>query len=636
MSETQRDHAAAPLLVARMARLVRDESTLAGLREAREGLVEVADATDTVLHRLTEAYRLSRFEQDLVLLAGLVEEHEAVTRVMRTLHPTGEPALSVTAAAAVLGLDSGGRRHLRGALECGVLRDRGLVTGPESVPLPERGLRLTPGLWNVLTGVDHWPAEVSPRLLDELAWPSDLLGTVSESALLRAVSGPARLVVASGGTRVPATEVAGYVAGALDRQARPWAAFDPPEADGERATVVSAHAVARGLVPVLVGAPAGAPLREHPGAVVVCLSDVSGLTMDERPVVTLEWAPAGLGESAEMWNGLLPDLNGEAAQLAGLLRVDREGAARAVADARATAEVEETSLASGDVVRQVRRRTDVTLPGSVRLVRPRAGWDSLVLPAGQEQQLRSVIDRVRGQVRVLYDWGFSQARGTRGVRLLLSGPPGTGKTLAVEVLASALGLDLLVVDLASLVSKWLGETEKNIGEVFDAAERCQAVLFFDEADALFGRRTDGGDAQARWANLETAYLLSRIDRFDGLVALATNLRGHVDDAFVRRLDVVVELDEPDDDARDRLWRAHLPSGAPYSPDVDVPQLAGLYPVSGGLIRNAALAAAFAAAADGGVIDQRALVEAVRREYVKAGRSFPGAPRLAQHPSGKGH
>jgi SpoVK/Ycf46/Vps4 family AAA+-type ATPase len=239
-------------------------------------------------------------------------------------------------------------------------------------------------------------------------------------------------------------------------------------------------------------------------------------------------------------------------------------------------------------------------------------------------------------VRVLSDWGFSQARGTRGVRLLLSGPPGTGKTLAVEVLASALGLDLLVVDLASLVSKWLGETEKNIGEVFDAAERCQAVLFFDEADALFGRRTDGGDAQARWANLETAYLLSRIDRFDGLVALATNLRGHVDDAFVRRLDVVVELEEPDDNARDRLWRAHLPSGAPYSPDVDVPQLAGLYPVSGGLIRNAALAAAFAAAADGGVIDQRALVEAVRREYVKAGRSFPGAPRLAQHPSGKGH
>ena len=222
--------------------------------------------------------------------------------------------------------------------------------------------------------------------------------------------------------------------------------------------------------------------------------------------------------------------------------------------------------------------------------------------------------------------GSSRVGGVRGARALFVGPPGTGKTLSAEIIAAELGLDLLTVDLSALVSKWLGETEKNIGQVFDAAERCQAVLFFDEADAIFGRRTDSGDAQARWANLETAYLLSRIDDFEGLVVLATNLRGNIDEAFTRRLDVVVEFDEPGPPERERLWHAHLPAAAPIGDDVDVAQLAELYPVAGGVIRNAAIAAAFQAAEHGGAIDQAGLVEAVRREYQKSGRSFPGTPR----------
>jgi SpoVK/Ycf46/Vps4 family AAA+-type ATPase len=198
-------------------------------------------------------------------------------------------------------------------------------------------------------------------------------------------------------------------------------------------------------------------------------------------------------------------------------------------------------------------------------------------------------------------------------------------------MTAELGLDLLVVDLAALVSKWLGETEKNIAEVFDAAEQCHAVLFFDEADAVFGRRTDGTEAQARWANLETAYLLSRIDRADGLVVLATNLRRNIDDAFLRRLDVVIELDEPDRPARERLWRLHLPAGAPRAPDVDVGALAAMYEITGGLIRNASLAAAFGAATAGRPITQEGLIHAVHDEYNKAGRSFPGSPRGGCHP-----
>jgi SpoVK/Ycf46/Vps4 family AAA+-type ATPase len=272
----------------------------------------------------------------------------------------------------------------------------------------------------------------------------------------------------------------------------------------------------------------------------------------------------------------------------------------------------------------------------VRRVRPVATLDRLVLPPHQHRLLRSVVERVQEQPRVLHEWGFgAAARHHGGARLLLAGPPGTGKSLAVEAVAAELGLDLLVVDLAALVSKWLGETEKNIGEVFDASERCQAVLFFDEADAIFARRTDSSDAQARWANLETAYLLGRIDRSNGVVALATNLRAHIDDAFLRRLDVVVELEPPDRAAREELWRRHLPPAAPCAGDVDPAALAAHYEITGGLIRNAALAAAFEAAAQSRPIDQQRLVAAVDDEYRKAGRCFPGSPRAAGTRAGGG-
>jgi SpoVK/Ycf46/Vps4 family AAA+-type ATPase len=207
----------------------------------------------------------------------------------------------------------------------------------------------------------------------------------------------------------------------------------------------------------------------------------------------------------------------------------------------------------------------------------------------------------------------------------LVGPPGTGKSLTAEVVASAVGTDLLTVDLSQVVSKWIGETEKNLAAVFDVAERTQAVLLLDEADALFGQRTDIASAHDRYANLETAFLLQRLDRFDGLVVLASNLRHNIDAAFVRRMDFVVELDLPAAPERIILWEIHLP-GAVRGPDVDLVTLADQYAVPGGWIRNAAIAAAFLAAEEHGTVRQAHLVTAVRREYAKAGRPFPGPPR----------
>jgi SpoVK/Ycf46/Vps4 family AAA+-type ATPase len=238
----------------------------------------------------------------------------------------------------------------------------------------------------------------------------------------------------------------------------------------------------------------------------------------------------------------------------------------------------------------------------------------LVLPRERLDQLREALARVRHQARVIDDWGFLDDRpGARGVRMLFAGPPGTGKTLSAEVLAHSLATDLLVVDLARLVSKWIGETEKNLAEVFEAAERSRAVLLFDEADALFGKRTEVSDAHDRYANLETAYLLARLERFEGLAILSTNLRQNLDSAFTRRLEFILDFDPPGRAERLALWRCHLPAEAPLAGDVDLDELAAGFPLVGGLIRNAAVAAAFLAAAEDRSITLLHLVHSIRSE-----------------------
>lgn len=603
----------------RFAALAGDET----LRAACFGAVSAIDidVAAAVLRRLADGLDLSPFECDVLVLAGLPEEHEALTELARRLHPLGEPRVSFGMIAATLSLDARGRVHLRRALETGVLTSRGVLDGPRMVPLPERGLRLVEGLWEVIRGGDRWPADAGLRpLAHDL--PTDLPEAVMSAAL---VEGP-RVVLITGSADRPVEETSAQIASAFEHRGRSCAGFDARVAVGSAARGTVVHLLARGAIPVIVGAPPEPVLPDHPGPVLVCVAAGDQVPLDDRPVVEIALAARSLGSCARMWAALAPELNGEASVLAGLLRVDQLRAARAVRDARAAASARAVTLDVDAIIHRVRRRSDNRLPASVRRVEPTAPRERLVTTADNDALLRSLVHRVRTQVRVLHDWGFSTVGGVRGVRALFTGPPGTGKTLSAEITAAELGLDLLVVDLSALVSKWIGETEKNLAEVFDAAEHSQAVLFFDEADALFGKRTDANDAQARWANLETAYLLSRIDTYQGLVLLASNLRTNIDQAFVRRLDVIVEFDEPGRVEREALWRAHLPADAPLAADVDVAQLAELYPITGGVIRNAVLAAAFDTAGRGGVIGQRALIHAIRREYQKAGRSFPGVPR----------
>jgi AAA+ superfamily predicted ATPase len=272
----------------------------------------------------------------------------------------------------------------------------------------------------------------------------------------------------------------------------------------------------------------------------------------------------------------------------------------------------------GDVSAAVRRLAAGHIESLALRVRPARTWDDIVLEKDRMARLREVTMRCRHRDVVFGEWGFTPQPST-GVVALFAGPSGTGKTLAAEVIAGDLGIDLYKIDLANLVSKYIGETEKNLAQIFDAAEASNVALFFDEADALLGKRSEVSDAHDRYANIEVAYLLQRLERYEGLAVLATNLAKNIDEAFLRRLHIVVDFPMPAAQERRQIWDRCLPKGAPTSPDLDLDFLAEHFDLSGGTIRNAALTAAFLAAEARSPISMAAAVTALRRELNKLGR-----------------
>jgi ATPase family associated with various cellular activities (AAA) len=591
----------------------------------------LAAAPGHPLAALASRLRLTGVEVDLLLLAGLPEEHEGLASTLRNLHPRGEPAPSVGLAALVVEADLPDRAVLRRLLHEGRAARSGLLVVTGEGSFFERSLVVAEEVWGALHGHDAWPRSL--RRVEVAAPPAGLGGWLELPAVQRARGAlddglDCLLLIASGDDAVAVSRCATLAAAAATVAV---AARLRPEDTGAVA-LLALHAAARGGVPVVVAPdPAEGVARQAPdlgrvaGPVLVCATPGSVQSPADRAVLAVPLGPIGTADRRAAWRAALSESAGEAAALAARHPLDPAITAQVALDLDGRERLAGGRLDLSEVAATIRARAGIALPPGVDLLTPRAGWEQLVLDPGPSAQLREAVDRLEHQSLVLDDWDlYRLARADRGVRLLFTGPPGTGKSLAAEVVAAAAATDLLVVDVSQVVSKWLGETEKNLAAIFDVAERTQAVLFLDEADALFATRTEIADAHDRYANLETAWLLQRLDRFDGLAVLATNLRRNIDAAFVRRMDFVVEFTLPGEADRLEIWARHLPARL-RGDDVDLAQLARLYPVPGGWIRNAAIAAAFLAAAGDELVRQEHLVAAMRREYGKASKPFPGAP-----------
>jgi hypothetical protein len=584
--------------------------------------------TDSPLQRVVAGLDLSIVERDLVLLAGLAEEHPAFADIMRLLHPRGEPRASVLLADRLTAARLEGPSALRRLLGEGNAVTSGLLKVEGDGPIYDRSLDLAEGIWAAMQG--HRVRLPSFAWTDVGAVPGGLDRWVARAetrAAVRALRSPESRVlsVATADHRIALSRVA-----ALGRAAgRRLLAAELSLSDTESLQLLRLHALANAAVPVVVAASNQSgdtlSLGPHHGPLVVCCNSTCGVNAYGIPVHDIDIGPIEHHDRRDAWMAAVPVSGAQAADFATCYRLDPAITHEVGVDLLSTSLLVDrgTAIAPRDVALAIRARARGRLPAGSRLTTPDVDWSRLVLEPKARGQLTDAVARLRHQSLVLEEWGFrSSARADGGVRLLFTGPPGTGKSLAAEVIATAAACDLLWVDLSRVVSKWLGETEKNLAAMFEAAEQTQAVLFMDEADALFGARTEVRDSNDRYANLETSYLLQRLDQFDGLVVLATNLKQNIDAAFLRRMDFVVDFDLPGVEARAELWELHLPERV-RGEHLDLPGLARRYDVPGGWIRNAAIGAAFLAADEGTLMTTHHLATALRREYDKAGKPFPG-------------
>ncbi|MFN6482022.1 MULTISPECIES: ATP-binding protein [unclassified Nostoc] len=359
-------------------------------------------------------------------------------------------------------------------------------------------------------------------------------------------------------------------------------------------------------------------IERSKGFLIVTSRERIGLS--QRLVVNFDVDQPTSKEQGAVWQDALgaiaPQMNGQVKTLVDQFNLSaatiRAACAEAVGQLAQTPETDDITSILWDACRvQARPRLDEL----AQRIEPSGDWEDLVLPEAQKQILREIAAHVRQRSTVYNNWGFGgkSARGL-GISALFAGSSGTGKTLGAEVLAQKLRLDLYRIDLSSVVSKYIGETEKNLRRVFDAAEQGGVILLFDEADALFGKRSEVKDARDRYANIEVSYLLQRMESYPGLAVLTTNLKSAIDTAFLRRIRFVVQFPFPDTMQRAEIWRRVFPAETPTA-DLDALQLARLN-VAGGNIRNIALNAAFLAADAGEPVQMKHVLRAAQTEYSK--------------------
>jgi hypothetical protein len=609
--------------------------------EAEADAAEAAGA-DLRLRRVARAFGLEPLDVELLLVAIAPDLDSRFERLYGYLHDdVTRRRASIGLAFELAGLPPAGGAARQRLTSSGPLVASGLVTVDE----PDRPF---------LTRSLQVPDRVTAHLLGDDSEDTDLAGVLTSAsadaapdptALARALENGARLgylrekpgssgrslaaaalaavgrpVVTLDLGRLGAAEDAAAVARTAMRDARLRGAglvAGPIEALAERST-----AAVRAFADPGAAAPGADPALAPPVLLIGRRSWEPGWSHDV-PVLVDVLPPTSL-ERAELWRSTLNG-HGEAltldpGEVTQHFRLTPEQVTRAAQAAQLEAVVAGGALAPDHLRSGARSQNAAGLENLAKRIVPKVGWVDLVLPGNTLLGLQELAGRARNRDRVIDEWGMRPGGGRgRGITGLFAGDSGTGKTMSAEVIAGELGLDLYAINLATVVDKYVGETEKNLERIFSEADGINGVLLFDEADAIFGKRSEVRDAHDRYANIETAYLLQRMESFDGLAILSTNLRANLDEAFSRRLDAVIDFALPDASFRRQLWDRCLSADVPRGDDLDLDFAAARFELSGGNIRSIAITAAYFAAETGRPVKMLDLMKATQREYRKLGR-----------------
>ncbi|MEU1372251.1 ATP-binding protein [Streptomyces triculaminicus] len=591
---------------------------------ARQACDEAAAALPgrSALDALAWAYRLTAFERNILLLTAADELHPGIRAVCSMAnggahdHPTFGLALAA--------LDE---PHWSAITPDGPLRSGRLVDVGEG-RLVDAPLQIDERVLHSLLGVSRLDRRLQPYVVPvrrpALPLPASLVGAADQ---VRAVwaeprSGPVPAVVLHGPEPRDLGAVVAEAADGLPVYTVSAAELPPGAVERETfARLWEREALLDGAVLMIDCSDGGPPARQAVAALTDRVDVPVVLAAPDPVALPGAAAPIPVGrppraEQRQLWRAVLDDEIRSDDRLA--RHVDEATTQFDVGYADIADAAAGTAPSAASLWRLCQARSRSRLGDLAQRIEPRACWSELRLPADQFAALRDIAAQVRGRAKVHHEWGFERLsqRGL-GVSAMFSGPSGTGKTLAAEVIAGELGLDLYRIDLSAVVSKYIGETEKNLRAVFDAADKGGAVLLFDEADALFGKRTEVRDSHDRYANIEVSYLLQRMECYRGLAVLTTNTRSALDHAFLRRLRFVVHFPFPDPAQRAEIWRVVFPPEVPTS-GLDPERLAQLN-VTGGSIRNIALQAAFLAADADEPVTMGHVLRAARSEYAKLDR-----------------
>lgn len=599
---------------------------------------EESAGTGGALETLVARFGLTPFERGIVLLCAGVEFDSGFAALCAAAQ-NGRSCATFGLALAVLP-----NAHWSALAPSGPLRRWRIVDLEPGAGLVSAALRLDERVLHHLAGVPYFEPRLAPSFV-RVAVEAELTPTqtVRAQAIVDMLAsaertGEAPLVDLQGNDALAGAAVAAAACAACDLKLYRVCAVDLPAAPEERAALARLWEREALLDEgaLLVAAAADDPPELVARALsfaertlgVVFFSGPAPARTSGRAVLALAVNKPEPAEQLGLWTRALGPgverINGQLARVAAQFSLDARGVRAAVADfaerAAGLAEDKEIFPALWSAAREQAR---MALDGLAQHIEPTARWEDIVLPPAQVHTLRAIVAQVRQRARVCDAWGFAR-KGARGLGLstLFSGPSGTGKTMAAEVLARELDLDLFRIDLSGMVSKYIGETEKNLRRVFDAADHSGAILLFDEADALFGRRSEVRDSHDRYANIEVSYLLQRVEAYRGLAILTTNMKHALDTAFVRRLRFIVPFVFPDAAQRLEIWRRVFPPETPVE-NLDYARLARLS-LAGGHIRNVALHAAYLAADAGEPVRMRHLQQAAQSECAKLEKSLGDA------------